>query len=305
MLFCWFGWGFYYFFVGGAIDFGLVRYCYYLFRMKNIKLYIILVLLMAVFAPRGYAQWKERPVGASGSVVFRDSVGNVISVPDSDSSSAASSALGSSSGSSSGTTSSASGISSAGSSFGDSSVRDLESDSAQRVQFHMSVGTGVYSVWGNVRSYVGVAPRIEYKASDKVKLDGGFAVVSDLSNNGYRIQGTQSRNLAPVKNGTQLGAVHGGVEYKANDRLLVRGDVFYVGGLYEPLYCPMLGTQEVSVVGGTASLRYRTKKDSFIDVHMTIVRDNRGGFLDDRNGFRCSLGDYYYGPAMIGSPYFW
>lgn len=262
--------------MGGAIDLGLVRYCYYLFRMKNIKLYIISVLLMAVFAPRGYAQWKERPVGASGSVAFRDSVGNVISVPDSDSSLVAS-----------------------------TSVRDLESDSAQRVQFHMSVGTGVYSVWGNVRSYVGVAPRIEYKASDKVKLDGGFAVVSDLSNNGYRIQGTQSRNLAPVKNGTQLGAVHGGVEYKANDRLLVRGDVFYVGGLYEPLYCPMLGTQEVSVVGGTASLRYRTKKDSFIDVHMTIVRDNRGGFLDDRNGFRCSLGDYYHGPAMIGSPYFW
>ena len=105
-----------------------------------------------------------------------------------------------------------------------------------RWDFHLSTGTSMVSVGGKGNAYMWVAPSVDYRASERLTLRGGFVAAGSLLG-GYELRGN-SRSLAPVRRGTQLMGASVGADYQASDRLTLWATLTHVGGWHEPLWTP-------------------------------------------------------------------
>lgn len=152
----------------------------------------------------------------------------------------------------------------------------LTADTTNPLDFHLSLSTGVItSNYAGSRSYISAAPRLSYQLNDEWKLKAGFAMTTDMS---YLTIQPPVRSLAPVRQGTTVGAGWVGAEYQPNDRLRIAGSVFYVGGQWQPMFGPMSqqGAMPVGAYGANATIQYRTGNNSWIELNVGIVRDEAG-----------------------------
>ena len=149
-----------------------------------------------------------------------------------------------------------------------------EADSTRRVQWHLGTGATVASGFGRTQGLMWVAPSVEYQASPKLTLRGGFATAGTLIGADYQLQGRQPRSLAPRKQGTRAGAVWAAAEYHPNDRLWLWASAKLLFGYMQPLWLDhSLPLQAAALSGGFA---YRFDNDQLLEMHVSIVRDRYG-----------------------------
>lgn len=178
-------------------------------------------------------------------------------------------------------------------------------DTVERLQFHGNVFTGVNSGWGHTRSYMGVAPTLDYRFNDRWTLKTGFMVMNTIDPMAWG----QPRSMAPLRNNSVAGSMSVGAEYQASDRLWVSASAFYLGGAVNPLWNPTPAPYQLDVYGMSASMRYRIGDRSFLDLNVNIVHDNTGalGRMMWENPYCYGWGGYGYGLASmpLGSGFGW
>lgn len=152
---------------------------------------------------------------------------------------------------------------------------------------HLSAGTSVVSMCGKGNAYVWAAPSVDYRASDRLTLHGGFAAVGSLLG-GYELQGN-SRSLAPCRRGTQLVGAAVGADYQVSDRLTLWATLTHVGGRHEPLWSPFNEAFNVGVTTLSGGFSYALSDESLLEMHFHFVHDHYG---NDALGI---LGHPYYG----------
>lgn len=108
-----------------------------------------------------------------------------------------------------------------------------------RWQVHGSLFAGVYAGGGLVGSYSGLAPRVTFQASDNLWLSGTL----------FAVGGQATPSLAPYRGGRPP---------------------------MEPQMHP--GQMGLMAYGASVDMRYKTKRDSWVDLHFTVV-DDRAGLL--------------------------
>ncbi len=156
-----------------------------------------------------------------------------------------------------------------------------------RWDFHLSAGTSMVSMCGNGNAYLWAAPSVEYRASDRLTLRGGFGAVGSLLG-GYELQGNR-RSLSPVRRGTQLMGVAVGADYQVSERLTLWATLTYVGGWHEPLWSPFNESWPVGITTLSGGFSYALSDDSLLEMHFHFVHDHYG---NDALGI---LGHPYYG----------
>lgn len=150
-------------------------------------------------------------------------------------------------------------------------------DSIGKVDYHMSLFSGVYSGWGETHGYMGAAPTFSYRASDRLTLKAGFAFTTDLNANSYQLCGRTPRDMAPRRsNSTGTVGVDVAAEYQVNDNLWMAAHVYYLGGSYDPIWNGGNRPQELSVYGGSVAFHYRTKRDNRLSLYFDFVHDETG-----------------------------
>ena len=123
--------------------------------------------------------------------------------------------------------------------------RELTSDEVERRadadtsqwQVHGSIFAGFYSGFGTACLYNGVAPTLTSQANDNLWLSGTL----------FFVGGHTPSALLPYRDG------HGPVE---------------------PMFVP--GQAGLLAYGASLSLRYRTRRDNYLDFHFTYVNDRSG-----------------------------
>lgn len=158
-----------------------------------------------------------------------------------------------------------------------------------RSDVHLSMGTTVLAGYGNSQALGWVAPSVEYRLTDRLTVDAGFAAVGTLLD-GYTLHGREPRSLAPVRRGTQMLAFHAGARYEVNERLTLWGSVTRLTGYAQPLWLDgSLPIEATDISGGVA---YRMESGSLIEAHFHFIHDHYG---TARAGL---LGHPYYGPLV-------
>ena len=163
----------------------------------------------------------------------------------------------------------------------------LHDDTASKA-FHMSVGTEVAAGFGNTQSLTWVAPSGKWRVNERLTLRGGFAVAGNLLPMGYALHGREPRSLAPVRQGTTLGAAWAQAEYRANERLLLWGSVMRMTGFAQPLW--MNHAEKVDVAAVSGGFAYRFAQNSVLAMHFSFVHDHYANMLYPPYGHN------YYGP---------
>ncbi|MCQ2278421.1 MAG: hypothetical protein MJZ62_03880 [Bacteroidales bacterium] len=143
------------------------------------------------------------------------------------------------------------------------SSRDVEMAAdadTSRLKVHGSIFTGLYSGYGFTQSYLGAAPTLTYQASDNLWIAGTV----------FAVAGDRMPSYAPYRNG-------------------------------RPPMCPEFhpGQMGLAAYGAIVSMRYKTSKHNYWDLHLSIMND-RGGLLTPMfmNPY-CPMGGYGFG--MFGS----
>lgn len=161
-----------------------------------------------------------------------------------------------------------------------------------RWDFHLSTGTSVVSMCGKGNAYLWVTPSVDFHASDRLTLHGGFAAAGSLLG-GYELRGN-ARSLAPVRRGTQLMGATVGAEYQASDRLNFWATLTYIGGWHEPLWSPCNESLHVGVTALSGGFSYALSDESMLEMHFHFIHDHYG---NDALGI---LGHPYYGYGVPG-----
>jgi hypothetical protein len=150
-------------------------------------------------------------------------------------------------------------------------------DSVDKMEYHMSLFSGVYTGWGEAHGYMGAAPSFSYHASDRLTLKAGFAFTTDINSDRYRICGNESRSFAPRRsNNTGAVGVDVAAEYKVNDNLWMAASIYYLGGSYDPIWNRSNRPMDLNVYGGSFALHYRTKNDNRFSVYFDFIHDETG-----------------------------
>lgn len=151
-------------------------------------------------------------------------------------------------------------------------------DTAQRLDYHMSLFTGFYSGWGQTHGYAGAAPSFSYRLDDRWTLKAGFAITTDMVGNTYAIRESDGRSWAPRRHATTTGAVGMDVaaEYRPNDRTMVAAHFYYLGGSYTPVWSVNNRPEDLSVWGGSMEFHYRTKNDNMLSLYFNVMNDKTG-----------------------------
>lgn len=160
-------------------------------------------------------------------------------------------------------------------------------DDTSRWDFHFSAGTTMLSVSGRGNAYVWAAPKVEYRANERLTLYGGFSAVGSLLG-GYELRGYE-RSYAPRRRGTQMMTGGVGAEYRVNDRLSIWAAVGYMGGWHESLWMPYGESLPVGVTTLSGGFSYAMSEESLLEFHFHVVHDHYG---NDALGL---LGHPYYG----------
>lgn len=143
-----------------------------------------------------------------------------------------------------------------------------------RWDFHLSTGTSVSSGWGKTNALMWVAPRLTYRASERLTIDAGFAAVGTLLGS-YRLQG-YTPNYAPRRTGTRMLGGFVSAEYRASDRLTVWASLQRVGGHYEPLWSPSGEALSIGLTAVSGGFSYEFSEGSFLEMDFHFIRDQYG-----------------------------
>lgn len=164
----------------------------------------------------------------------------------------------------------------------------MNSVDTAKTNVHLSLGSTVMAGFGHADAVSWVAPSVSYRVNEKLTLRGGFAMAGSLMPNGHALHGRGPLNLAPVRQGTELGGMWLQAEYRASDRLLIWGTASRMTGFVQPLWTnSALPVDATSVSGGFA---YRFEKGSVLAMHFRFVHDSYGYMLHP------PYGHPYYGP---------
>lgn len=139
---------------------------------------------------------------------------------------------------------------------------------------HLSAGTSVVIMCGKGNAYVWAAPSVDYRASDRLTLYGGFSAVGSLLG-GYELRG-DSRNLTPLRRGTRLMKLEAGVDYKVSDRLSLWASVMHLGGWHEPVWSPWSEAFRVGVTAISGGFSFALTDESMLEMHFHFVHDLYG-----------------------------
>ena len=168
--------------------------------------------------------------------------------------------------------------------------KEVAASDTSRWDFHLSTGITVGSGWGKTDALLWTAPRVEYHASDRLTLRGGFAAVGSLMP-GYVLQ-MPVTSYAPRRQGTRLLAGFASARYQVNDRLNIWASVQHVGGWYEPLWTPQGEALDMSLTAFSGGFAYELSNHSLLEMHFHIVHDHYG------NSALGLLGHPYYGAGV-------
>lgn len=162
-----------------------------------------------------------------------------------------------------------------------------EVSDTSRLDFHLSTGVTVGTGWGKSDALMWTAPRVEYRANDRLTLRGGFAAVGSLLP-GYELR-MPVASYAPRRQGTRLLAGFASVRYRVSDRLNIWASLQHVGGWHEPLWTPQGESFNVGLTAFSGGFAYELSDHSLFEMHFNIVHDHYG---NDALGL---LGHPYYG----------
>lgn len=164
--------------------------------------------------------------------------------------------------------------------------QEVVSDSS-KWDFHLSTGIAIGSGWGRTDAATWVAPSLEYHASERLTLHGGFAMVNSPFGQ-HELRGLERRSLTPRREGTRLLAATMGAEYQVNDRLRLWGSLTRINGFAQPLWHHHAMPVDVTAFSG--GLSYATSNDCLMQLHFHFVHDHYG------NAALGLLGHPWYGP---------
>lgn len=171
-----------------------------------------------------------------------------------------------------------------------------------RLDYHVSLFSGVVSGWNGAGSYMGLAPKLSYSFDDQWKIKAGFAVLSDFGSNFGVVEPV---SLAPRRysNTAVAGAVT--LENHPTDKIWwsVRG--FMATGSINPalmLYPTPAMHQpgyDLNAYGASASIRYKIRNNNYLDFHFSVVRDRAGSLMPMMFNPWC----HPYGFGGLGCPF--
>lgn len=180
--------------------------------------------------------------------------------------------------------------------------KEVAERDTSRWDFHLSTGVTVGSGWGKTDALLWTAPRVEYRASERLTLRGGFALAGSLMP-GYVLQ-MPVTSYAPRRQGTRLMAGFASARYRVNDRFSVWASLQHVGGWHEPLWTPQGEAFNVGLTAFSGGFAYELSNHSLFEMHFHIVHDHYG------NSALGLLGHPYYGMGvpsceLYSSPWFY
>ena len=168
--------------------------------------------------------------------------------------------------------------------------RKEEAKDTSRWDFHLSTGVTIGSGWGKTDALMWTAPRVEYRASDRLTLRGGIAMVGSLMPD-YELK-MPVRSYAPRRQGTRLLAGFASARYQVNDRLNIWASLQHVGGWHEPLWTPQGEALNIGLTAFSGGFSYELSDQSLFEMHFHIVHDHYG------NSALGLLGHPWYGPGV-------
>lgn len=165
-----------------------------------------------------------------------------------------------------------------------------EERDTSRWAFHLSVGSTVATGFGKTEAWMWTAPRVTFRASDRLILHGGFASVGSLLDS-YELKG-YTPSFAPRRQGTRMLAGFASATYRVNDRLCLWASVQHVGGWFEPLWTPRGEAIDIDVTAFSGGFAYEFSDESLLEMHFHFVHDLHG---NDALGL---LGHPWYGTGV-------
>ena len=168
--------------------------------------------------------------------------------------------------------------------------KEVAEKDSSRWDFHLSTGVTMSSGWGKSDALLWTAPRVEYRASDRLTLRGGFAMVGSLLP-GYELR-MPVTSYAPRRQGTRLLAGFASAKYQVSDRLNIWASVQHVTGWREPLWTPQGHALDIDLTSFSGGFSYETSNHSLFELHFHVVHDHYG------NSALGLLGHPYYGPGV-------
>ena len=149
---------------------------------------------------------------------------------------------------------------------------EAAAEDTSRVEFHMSAGTGLAIARGTAQPYLWAAPRLEWHATDRLTLQGGFVAVGSMLAD-YRLHGLGPRSLAPRRHETQLAGGHLAASWRASDRLTMWAALYRLAGWGQPWYDPTGTALPVDITAFSGGFRYRIGTESLLEMSVTVVND--------------------------------
>ena len=172
----------------------------------------------------------------------------------------------------------------------------------QRMETHLMLSTGVVSSHYYSSAYTLVAPSFSFRVNDKVKVNAGFALLTDFIPHGYEIKAKEEKDLKPLKEpaaGTHFASGYLGMTYVPNSNMTVSATAFYMGGSLTNVVAG-LRPMDISSWGGNARMTYKTSQGKTLDVSVTFIKHNRDFPFMMHNPF---YSGYYGGPLGSGLLY--
>lgn len=158
------------------------------------------------------------------------------------------------------------------------------------VAFHMSVGSTAAAGFGRSQLLLWAAPRVEWRASERLAVRGGLAMAGSLLPQGYELHGLGPRSLAPRRQGTRVGAAWAEADYRVGDHLWLWASVAHISGYAQPLWLD--GAIPIAATAISGGVAYEFADNSLLEVHFHFVHDHYGSLL------RPPYGGLYYGPLV-------
>lgn len=165
-----------------------------------------------------------------------------------------------------------------------------EGRDTSRWEFHMSTGSTVATGYGKTEAWMWAAPRVTFRASDRLTLHGGFATVGSLLDS-YELQG-YTPSYAPRRQGTRMLAGFASAAYRVNDRFCLWASVQHIGGWFEPLWTAKGQAIDIDITAFSGGFAYEFSDESLFEMHFHFVHDFYG---NDALGL---LGHPWYGAGV-------
>lgn len=153
-------------------------------------------------------------------------------------------------------------------------------DSLKKIDFHVSLGSSVSVGSGASVFHLGVAPRLDFHPSNRLKVSVGFSALNSIDPNAFWLQTNPPVSRAPLRKNALALSFDISASYWVNDRLRIAASLFHQNGdLLSPgmwSYWGVFPTGmpiHINRTGFAADLLYRFDNDNTIQLHLSIIRD--------------------------------